>query len=232
MVETPFDVPTPITGPLLLLPNGDLACQFELNKHYNDRTVWRHSSVLIFSKDGGRSWPEHTISSNDPENRVFYWDQRPGVLADGRVLDVFWTYDNHKSVYLNIHARVSSDNGRTWSELWDTHVPGQPAPPVSLPDGRLGLVYVDRTTAPTIKIRSSDDDGRNWPEASEVVIHTPPVTNQTVGKGSMNDAWDEMSRFSVGLPTATRAANGDVIVTYYTGPNCDETSIHWGRIRV
>jgi len=231
MVDTaPFLVPTPITGPLLRLQNGDLACQFEINKPYRDPSLWRHSSVLLFSRDGGRSWPEHAIASNDPTNRIFYWDQRPAVLSDGQILDVFWTYDNQKSVYLNMHARVSSDHGRNWSDLWDTHVPGQPAPPVDLPDGRLGLVYVDRTAAPAIKMRTSKDGGRNWPESSELILHVAPISNQTTDKGGMNDAWDEMSRFSLGLPATARTPDGDVLVVFYSGPGSDETSIRWVRV--
>jgi BNR repeat protein len=232
LVDTsPFKVPTPLTGPLLRLRNGDLACQFELNKHYWDPSVWRHSSVLMFSKDRGHSWPEHVITSNDPTNRVFYWDQRPGVLSDGRVLDLFWTYDNREATYLNIHARVSTNHGRSWSEMWDTLVPGQPAAPVSLPDGRIALVYVDRTGPPTIKLRASADGGQTWPEASEIVLHAAPVPPQSVLKSGMNDAWSEMSKFSVGLPAMALTRDGEVVVVYYAGPHFDETSIHWVRVR-
>jgi hypothetical protein len=103
---------------------GDCPYLPELNKAYYDTSVWRHSSVLMFSKDGGRSWPEHAITGHDPENRVFYWDQRPGVLRDGVLLDLFWTYDNRSAAYLNIHARESRDCGSTWSAMWDTGVPG------------------------------------------------------------------------------------------------------------
>jgi hypothetical protein len=189
LIDTsPFKVPTPITGPLLRLHNGELACQFELNKSYRDPSVWRHSSVLLFSKDGGRSWPEHAITSNDPTNRLFYWDQRPGVLCDGRILDMFWTYDNQQATYLNIHGRLSLDHGRTWSPFWDTQVPGQPAPPVELPDGRLGLVYADRTSAPAIKMRTSHDGGRSWPEIGEILLHAAPMQSQTTAKRGMNDA--------------------------------------------
>ncbi|MBM3804781.1 MAG: exo-alpha-sialidase [Acidimicrobiia bacterium] len=228
---TPFKVPTPLTGPILWLSNGHLALQVELNKHYRDTSVWKHSSVLMFSRDEGHTWPEHTITSNDPTNRVFYWDQRPGVLADGRLLDVFWTYDNGNAVYLNIHARVSDDHGRSWSPMCDTGVPGQPAPPVSLPDGRIGLVYVDRTSTPTIKMRASEDGGHTWPQASEIVLHSASLPTQSTLKAGMNDAWSEMAKFSVGLPTTALTQDGDIVVTFYTGSHCDETSIHWVRVR-
>jgi hypothetical protein len=231
MDTSPFGNQTPITGPALLLANGDWACQFELNKPYYDTSVWRHSSVLMFSKDEGKSWPEHVIASNDPENRIFYWDQRPGVLADGTLLDLFWTYDNPLASYLNIHARKSLDNGRTWSAMWDTGVPGQPAPPVSLPDGCIAMVYVDRTGAPLIKLRLSEDGGTTWPDETESVLYGDEEHVQTCRKGSMQDAWAEMGKFSVGLPATALLKNGDLLVVYYAGPETDQTDIRWVRVR-
>jgi len=227
---SPFDCPTPLTGPILALANGDWALQFETNKHYDDTSVWRHASVLMFSGDYGRTWPEHVRVSYDPEARLFYWDQRPGVLADGRVLDVFWTFDRRDAVYLNIHARESGDNGRTWSAMWDTGVPGQPAPPVSLPGGSIAMVYVDRTAAPAIKVRTSTDGGRTWPAQTECVIYDSAAGSQEISKSSMQDAWAEMGRFSVGLPATARLPDGDLLTVYYAGPETDRTNVCWARL--
>jgi len=227
---TPYNVPTPTTGPTLVLPNGEWALQFETNKHYYDRTPWQHASVLMFTRDEGRSFPEYAVIASDPNRRYFWWDQRPGMLADGTLLDLFWTYDNVDAVYLNIHARASKDNGRTWTELWDTGVPGQPAAPVSLPDGGIAMVYMDRTAAPTVKLRRSADGGRTWPETTELILFEPPTPPQTVAKGSMQDCWNEMEKFSTGLPATARLPNGDVLVLFYSGPYADLTDIRWVRV--
>lgn len=231
MDTSPFNVPTPLTGPILKLPNGELACQFELNKHYDDPAPWRHASVLMFSSDGGRTWPRHSVVTQDPHNRVFYWDQRPTVLDDGRILDLFWTFDRVDAVYLNIHARESLDGGHTWSELWDTGVPGQPGPAFPLADGTLAMPYVDRTAAPLIKVRRSTDRGRSWPEDGELVIHEAGGPSQTEAKSSMQDAWSEMSKFSVGLPNAAPLPEGGALIVYYAGAETDVTSIHWAVVR-
>lgn len=232
LVDTsPFNVPTPITGPVLVLPNGEWACQFELNKHYYDTSPWRHSSVMMFSADRGRSWPRYAVVSSDPCNRIFYWDQRPKALADGRILDVFWTYDTVSATYLNIHACESLDNGHTWSEMWDTGVQGQPAPPVSIPNGRIALVYVDRSGPPSIKLRLSGDGGRTWPAATEMALHETKLPSQTQRKESMSDAWAEMAKFSVGLPATASLLDGDLLVVYYAGPSTDQTDIRWVRMR-
>jgi len=230
MDTTPFDQPTPGTGPTLILQDGTWACQFELNKHYYEPETWRHSAVLMFSRDEGKTWGEPSITANDPENRLFYWDQRPAVLSDGTVLDVFWTYDNQAAKYLNIHARESKDGGHTWSELWDCGFPDQPAPPVSLPDGRIALVYVDRTGAPAIKLRTSVDGGRTWPAETELVLYADEPKSQTWKKGAMQDAWAEMGKFSVGLPATALTPEGDLLVVYYAGPETDFTAINWVRV--
>lgn len=230
MDTTPFKQPTPITGPVLILPNGEWACQFELNKHYYDTAEWRHSSVIMFSKDEGRTWPEHAITSNDPENKLFYWDQRPAVLADGKILDFFWTYNNDTKKYNNITARESLDNGRNWSEIWDTGVAGQPAPPVSVSDGNTAMVFVERDQEPVIKMRINKDNGKTWLDDTEMIIYETSTSSQTWQKKSMQDTWDEMSKFSIGLPATARLHNGDILIVYYAGSNPDLTDIQWCRV--
>jgi hypothetical protein len=231
MDTTPFNIPTPLTGPTLLLPSGEWVCQFELNKPYYDPAPWRHCSVLMFSKDEGRSWPEHVLVTDDPELRTFYWDQRPCVLADGRILDLFWTFDRKPAVYLNIHGRESRDNGRTWSAIWDCGIPGQAAPPVALPDGRIALAYMDRTGAPILKIRISSDHGRTWPAETELVLSETRLASQSWDKKSMQDAWAEMGKFSIGLPSTARTEQGEILVVYYAGTHTDRTGVEWVLVR-
>ena len=230
MDTTPFSSPTPITGPVLFLPDGTMVCQFETNKPYYDTTPWVHSSVLMYSSDGGHTWPRYSVVTRGP--KIFYWDQRPQVLTDGRIFDLFWPYDSHAVEYLNIHACESCDGGLTWSAIWDTGVAGQPAPAVSLRNGRLAMVYVDRTTAPAIRCRISDDGGRSWPNESTLSIYETTLDAQTTSKGDMADTWAEMRKFSVGLPATAALPNGDFIVVYHAGKIADHTDIRWARIGV
>jgi hypothetical protein len=229
--KQPFDCPTPITGPILLLPDGRWACQFELNKHYEEIAPWEHRSVMMFSSDRGATWPQHAITSSDPENRVFYWDQRPSVLANGTMMNAFWTFDTQTSKYLSIHTRVSHDGGQSWSDYHDTLVSGQPAPIISLSGDRLGMVYVDRTLAPAIKMRVSQDHGRSWPDESELIIHQAMTLPPRETRANMNDAWEEMSKFSIGLPSTYRLSDNEVLVAFYAGDGPDQTSIRWARVR-
>lgn len=230
MSPRPYSMPSPTTGPIVCLANGDLICQLELNKPYFDTQPWRHQSVLVFSRDGGQTWNEQHVVSDDPSRRVFYWDQRLGQLDDNTLLDVFWTFDRESGKYLNIHARRSVDGGRNWSAMQDTEVPGQPAAPAELNDGRIALVYVDRTAEPCIKLRTSADDGRYWPAESEQTIFRSARRLENPDSQSMQEAWDEMVAFSLGLPATAKLPGGDLLVVFYEGPTGDRTSIRWCRL--
>jgi hypothetical protein len=231
MDTTPFNVPTPLTGPLLKLKNGDLACQIELNKAYADPSPWCHGSVMLFSEDGGETWPRHCVINQDPMNRIFYWDQRPAVLPDGSLFDVFWTFDRQTAEYLNIHACRSRDDGETWSPLWDTGVAGQPGPAFALDDGSLAMPVVDRRVAPKITVRRSGDGGTLWPENETLVVYDAAGETQTEKKSSMQDAWAEMYAFSVGLPNVAPLPDGGALLVYYAGSETDHTAIRWAEIR-
>lgn len=63
------------------------------------------------------------------------------------------------------------------------------------------------------------------PDNTEIVLHQTSPRSQTWKKKSMQDAWAEMGKFSVGLPTTTLLENGDVLVVYYSGPHTDQTDI-------
>ena len=151
-------------------------------------------------------------------------------MADGRILDLFWSFDRHRAVYLNIHGRESTDHGRTWSALWDTGVPGQPGPPLQLSDGRLIMVTVDREGLPAIKMRTSCDDGRTWPSEDEITLTGNVSTMQQDEKASMQDAWAEMGNFSLGLPDTALLSDDHILVVYYGGEKADHTGIYWVRV--
>ena len=226
----PFHVPTPLTGPILNLKNGALACQIELNKAYTDPLPWKHASVMLFSDDGGHSWRRHCIVAQDPENRIFYWDQRPSVLPDGTLFNVFWTFDREASNYMNIHSRYSRDDGDTWSPLRDLGMGGQPGPPFTLDDDSLAMPVVDRSGAPKIIVRRSENDEKTWQEHDAIVVYDSAGKPQTEAKSSMQDAWAEMYAFSIGLPNISPLPNGGALLVYYAGDNTNHTAIRWAEI--
>ncbi len=229
MNTDPVRDPTPLTGAPFLLKDGTIVCQFEINKHNWDRSDWVHKSAMIFSRDGGKTWNNFVKVTEVPD--MYYWDQRPNVMADGiSIVNFFWTLDGKKQQYQNIHARESLDGGRTWGDIWDTGIYGQPGQPVDLGDGRIATIEIDRTSTPIITVRTSRDRGRTFDEA--LVVYSSKLKKQDSRNISMDDAWDEMTRFSVGHPALLNLGGGEVLAYYYAGDHCDNTSIEFVRILI
>jgi hypothetical protein len=222
------DGPVPLTGPPLRLGDGTLICQFEINKYDWDPAPWIHRSAMVFSYDGGRTWGD-TVMVTEEEN-MYYWDQRPNVLSDRiSLVDFFWTLDGHKEAYINIHARQSTDGGKTWGALYDTGIYGQPGQPVDLGDGRLATISIDRTSSPVITVRTTGDLGRTYNQ--EVVVYERAKSEGEDSRQiSMNDAWAEMSAFSVGHPALIKWNDSEILAYYYAGDHTDRTSIEYVRI--
>ncbi len=221
--------PVPLTGPPLQLADGRLICQFEINKREGDPAPWIHKSAMIFSGDGGNTWTDVAIVTE--VKNMYYWDQRPAVLADGKsVINFFWTLDGKKQEYSTIHGRESPDGGKTWGDFWDTGIYGQPGQPVDLGDGRIATISIDRTVKPLITVRTTRDRGRTYDDA--LVVYDGTHENQDSRHVSLNDAWAEMINFSVGHPGLLHLGNGEMLAFYYAGEHTDLTRIEFAKLRI
>lgn len=223
----PSNEPVPLTGPPFRLKDGSIVCHFEINKAIGDRSKWVHRSAMVFSKDQGITWGDTVIVTNVPD--MYYWDQRTNVMADGiSIVDYFWTLDGKKNEYINIHSKISSDSGKTWSEFYDTGIYGQPGIPVSLPDGRLFTIDVNRTQNPVITVRCYPEYGSDCHEPLIVLDYR--INGQDSRHVSMKDAWQEMYRFSVGHPALLRLSDEELLAYWYAGDDFDHTRIEYARI--
>ena len=106
--------------------------------------------------------------------------------------------------------------------------------PLFLPGGRVFAAYVHRHDLTSLRAILSDDFGRTWTAAEELVFYEKRRGGQESGMGGkrdFGDYWADMSIWTFGHPAAVSLPNGDVLVAHYAG---DETamSIHWVRIAV
>ena len=227
-VPMPVEIgPASLTNPILKLRDGSLAMSIETNKHYLDRAKWYQKVVFFHSQDGGASWGAPAVAGQDPSGRIFNWDLRCGVAPDGRIVTFAWTYDTETTKYVNIHRRISHDNGYTWSAAEDLGITDQAGPPAILSDGRIVLPWVDRFGSHSIKVRLAEDVAAPFDPASEVVIYTHGSEAKRDDK--TGDLLAEMSLWSFGLPFATALSNGEVLVVYYAG-NEKSMDIRYARI--
>lgn len=227
MDTTALGGPVPLTGPPILLGDGSILCQFEINKYKSDPKPWIHRSAMIRSIDGGNTWIDPVLVTNYPD--MYFWDQRPNVLQDGQTLvNYFWTLDGKKNEYLNIHESISRDSGNTWSLPVDIGIYGQPGRPIQLEDGRIVAVSIDRTTVPVINLHVKLR--LDLPFSQSYEVYRAALPKQDSRYVSMNDAWEEMAKFSVGHPNLLYLGGNEVLVYFYCGDHHDHTEIAYSLI--
>lgn len=226
----PYHSPMPITGPVLKLADGRLACQFEVNKNYEETRPWRHAAAWKVSSDGGHTWPDHVETAHDPTGRYMYWDAHYALNPNGFCLATFWTYDRERRQDANIHLSISSDNGHRWSSPRDTGIAGQVCHPILLENNRLLLVYVDRFHSQSIRAVLSDDLGETF--HSETVVYQHRGRHHNFDERSVTANYlQEMDRWTFGRVDGLVEPNGSVSLIYYAG-NSEATSIHWARLAI
>lgn len=218
-VESFYGMPLPLTGAPFMTGEGRVAIQFETNKHYYETEYWVHHSVLVFSEDGGYTWGNETVVTDNPN--IYYWDQRASCLECGDIADIFWTFDRTRGDYINIHFTRSTDGGRSFGELTDTGLVGQPGNVIDGKDGSLLTVYINRDASPEIRLAKSYDGGRSWQD--ELIVYNFGKSLKEKQNAGMNDVWAEMGKFNVGHPFIERLADGTVMVYFYSGPSTHRT---------
>lgn len=219
------------TGPLLHA-DGVLALPCEAWKAYDDPSRGTHHALLRLSGDGGRTFPDVVVTASDPRGDTFFWDQRLAVdPRSGRMLALFWTHDRTAERDLHVHAAWGTPDGRGWTTPVDTGLAGQIASPVFLPDGRLMAVYVHRHHPPTLCAVLSEDDGRTWDVAHQLVFYTSGAGEES-GMDATRDFgeyWADMIRWTFGHPEASLLPNGEVFVAFYGGTPA-AMSARWVRL--
>ncbi len=237
--STPQEVPllphkgNATTGAILALGDGRLALPYEAWKEYHDPSPGTHHAALRISADGGRTWDESAIVAHDPQGRVLYWDQRLTVdPLSGELIAMFWTYDRRAQHDLDIHIAWGSPDGRAWSRPLATGIAGQICAPLALGNGRVFAAYVHRHHPPSLRARLSDDGGRTWDAAEELVFYEKVrggAESGMEGARDFGDYWADMSIWTFGHPAPLLLPDGNVMVAYYAG---DETAmgIHWVKI--
>jgi hypothetical protein len=184
--------------------------------------------VFFHSPDQGLTWGGPVVAGQDPTGRIFNWDLRCCVAPAGQIATFAWTYDTQTAHYLNIHQRISSDHGRTWSAPEDLGMADQAGPPAVLPDGRVVLAWVDRFGSHSIRARVATTVAAPFDPASEVVVYTHGSPAKQDAK--TGDLLAEMGVWSFGLPAVTALPDGDVLVVYYAGDTA-AMDIRWARLR-
>ncbi len=232
-----IDLPHPsssATGPLLRLPGGRLAQPFEHWKDYDDPVVGRPRALLRFSGDNGNTWTDEAIVAADPDNRIYYWDQRLAQHPDtGQIVAMFWTFDRVANNDIQIHIAWGSPDGRTWTQPTPTTLDGQHCQPVALGGDLLAAAYSHRRNPPGVRLALSRDFGRTWDANDEIEVYGSGAGEEpsATGAASTRDYWNAMGAWQFGHPRAIALPGGEVFVVFYAGVGATR-SARWARVAV
>jgi hypothetical protein len=222
------------TGPVLRLSDGALAQPFEHWKEYNDERPGRPGALLRVSRDGGRTWAEDIAVAHDPDNSLFYWDQRLATHpTSGGLVAMFWTHEPSAGRDRDIHISWARADGRGWSEPLPTGLPGQHCQPIPVGGERLVAVYSHRGDPPGIRAALSEDFGRTWDRSAEVTLYASDAGREPGAGGAREQAefWNDMGAWQFGHPRGVTLPSGEVFAVFYGGAGGTRPA-RWARIAV
>ncbi len=198
------------------------------------RKPGRPAAWLRLSTDGGATWPDDVLVAHHPDDAIYYWDQRLETHPDdGRLVNMFWTRDVAAALDIDVHIAWGTPDGRDWTVPVGTGLPGQHCQPISLGGDRLLAVYSHRGDPPGIRAALSEDFGRTWDRASEIVVWASDAGGEP-GAGrprSQDEYWNDMGAWQFGHPRGATLPDGEVLVVFYGGSGATR-SARWARVRV
>jgi len=223
-----------LTGRTVHLPGRGWLVPFENFEPQEGGGQSIHSAHALFSRDG-HSFDAIVNVAKDPEDTLFYWDQRHGLCPrTGRSVAMFWTYDRKTEKDVAIHMAWGNADELTWEEPFSTGIAGQIAAPIPLPDGRLLAFYVHRHPPGSMRLIASEDGGRTWDRDGEIVIYSSGKGLQAGADGESDFAqyWADMSTWSFGHPAGVVLDDDTLLLSYYAGRDEKCLSARWARVRV
>ena len=209
------------TGSIMILRDGRLALPYEAWKSYNDAGPGLHHASLRISADGGATWPS--------------WGSWRTIPMPGCSTGI------SASAWRLTQANCSPCSGRTTARratIWTCTSPGRwgmmvaggasrtpPASrarsraPLALGGGRVFAAYVHRHHPPSLRAILSDDFGRTWTAADELVFYEKVRGTESgmAGNRDFADYWADMSIWTFGHPAPALLPDGDIMVAYYAG---------------
>jgi hypothetical protein len=209
------------------MPDGALAVPFEVWHEWDKGFREGPSTRMIFSRDGGKTWPQEGIIARDAHRRLIYGDPRPTLLPDGRIVVLLWKHDFVAEQDHPSHCSESRDGGLTWSPPRSTGIAGQIANPVALGGGVVVAFYQKRFKpgSPGICAILSFDDGATWLSETDTLVWTAPTQN------AGTNPFSGYEMYSFGYSSAIRCPDNSILLTFWAG-NGPTTCIRMMRLQV
>ena len=227
VIPMPADCPLEISHGLLPLSSGRLLCP-AATLPAKDRLG--EQVLVAISDDGGRSWDQHAVVFQDPEQRLGYFEQKLAEIAPGRLIAVCWTVTLETLEDQPDSFAISDDGGSTWGPARSTGIHGQTMTPVPLGGDRLLVLYNRRYGEQAIVAALVTFSEHAWTVHSEDTLYDAGGRHDRPD-GGLDTSLDELHDFAFGFPTAIRLKDGTFLATHW----CQEDrrfGIRWTKLRV
>ena len=182
-------------------------------------------AIALVSTDRGKTWPTYLDVLDQYDRGVFSWEQSIVQLADDRLLQVAWAYDEATG-HSEPTPYVISAEGRTFSQPRPTGLQGQTTKLHVLADGTVLALY-RRDDRPGLWANRVRIDGDSWINLEDQAVwQGAPSGMAGDGTGA-----DELVDLQFGFPQMLSLPNGDVFAVFWCQED-DIRNIRWFRIRV
>jgi len=174
----------------LELPNGELLLPVTARRDGDEQ----HHGAVLRSKDRGETWGDLVCITDDAAPDVSFHETRLVLCPSGRIVAMHRTPDR------NYWQNCSADEGKTWSESWETPIwCGGSSPPdlKLLSDGRLLLTRGYRREPFGVRAYLSEDEGDNWDVENQIILR------------------DDGPDRDVGYPSTIELEDGSLLTVYY-----------------
>ena len=195
--EAPRHIPEPPGWPEMAchsapieLPDGELLLPVTGCKAPDAQ----HIGMVLRSKDKGETWIDPVCITDDAPTEIDFHETRLVLCPSGRIVAM------HRTPKGNYWENVSTDEGRTWSDSWETPIwCGGSSPPDLrlLSDGRLLLTRGYRREPFGVRAYLSSDEGDNWNVENQIVLR------------------DDGPDRDVGYPSTVELDDGSLLTVYY-----------------
>lgn len=144
-----------------------------------------------FSHDGGKTWNDFSLIHADYEGTLCPNETDLLKLRDGRYLAMI-----RSNPTLRLYKSFSSDEGKTWTPIEQTPLPGNCPSLLMLNSGAILCAYRNRTVGSEgLGVGVSYDDGATWTHLRNLY---------------------DASNLDCAYPSLVRLPNGDIFCSYYT----------------
>ena len=216
-----------ISGPCIELHSGDLmatSCPYFM---WDGSNPTGQTGILLRSSDKGLTWDTSKRFFTTSGYKISAWESRLCEMQNGRIVVMFWAYDQIEKKHLPNYVTVSHDNGKTWSTPINTGHMGQASNLMWLGGDKLLTIHAHRVGDIGLYVRLIDFADDKWKMIEENVIWGGGKITENKRKNII----EQWASLKFGQPSLLSLDNGEILATHWCVKDC-QGKIITHRLRI